>query len=100
MTLCERPLVSDYFKISEVPLTINSVSTSNKILNLPRDNITQGTINKYMTLPIFESNVTNLTNDLNNKAGLVFGFLKSSEFPLSIPLCKNSVTTSNNVLDN
>ena len=37
-------LVSGYFKISEIPLTINSVSTSNSILNLTTDNITQGTI--------------------------------------------------------
>ena len=37
-------LVSGYFKISEIPLTINSVSTSNNILNLTTDNITQGTI--------------------------------------------------------
>ena len=32
-------LVSGYFKISEIPLTINSVSTSNNILNLITDNI-------------------------------------------------------------
>ena len=51
-----------------------------------------------MTLPILESNVTNLTNDLNNKADLVSGYLKSSEIPLSIPLNINSVTTSNNIL--
>ena len=30
--------------------------------------------NKYMTLPILESNVTNITNDSNNKADLVSGY--------------------------
>ena len=51
-----------------------------------------------MTLPILESNVKNLTNDLNNKADLVFGYLKSSEIPLSIPLNINYIATSNNIL--
>ena len=51
-----------------------------------------------MTLPILESNVTNLTNNLNNKADLVFGYLKSSEIPISVPLTINSVTTLNNIL--
>ena len=92
-------LVSGYFKISEIPLTINSVSTSNNILNLTTDNITQGTINKYMTLPILESNVTNLTNDLNNQADLVSGYLKLSEIPFSVPLTINSLSTSNNILN-
>ena len=68
-------LISGYLKSSEIPLsiplTINSVTTSNNILYLTTDNISQGTINKYMTLPILESNVTNLTNDLNNKSDLV-----------------------------
>ena len=49
-----------------------------------------------MTLPISESSVTNLTNDLNNKADLVSGYLKSSEIPLSVPLSINSLSTSNN----
>ena len=66
-----------YIKSSEIPLSIplkiNSVTTPNIILCLTTDNIPQGTINKYMTLPILESNVTNLTNDLNNKADLVSG---------------------------
>ena len=48
-------LVSGYLTISEipitVPLTINSVTTSNNILNLTTDNISQGTITKDMTLP-------------------------------------------------
>ena len=52
-----------------------------------------------MTLPILESNVTNLTNDLNNKADLVSGYLKSSEIPLSVPLTINSLSTSNNILN-
>ena len=52
-----------------------------------------------MALPILESNVTNLTNDLNNKADLVSGFLKPSEIPLSVPLSINYVTTSNNILN-
>ena len=52
-----------------------------------------------MTLPILESNVTNLTNDLNNKADLVSGYLKSSEFPLTFPLTINSLSTSNNILN-
>ena len=60
-------LISGYLKFSEIslsiPLTINSVTTSNSTLNLTTDNISQGTINKNMTLPILESNVTNLTND-------------------------------------
>ena len=49
-----------------------------------------------MTLSISESSVTNLTNDLNNKADLVSGYLKSSEIPLSVPLTINALTTSNN----
>ena len=49
-----------------------------------------------MTLPISESSVTNLTNDLNNKADLVSGYIKSSEIPLSVPLAINSLSTSNN----
>ena len=48
-------LISDYLKSSEIPLsiplTIDSVTTSNNILNLTTDNISQGMINKYMTLP-------------------------------------------------
>ena len=95
-------LISGYSKSSEIPLsiplTISSVTTSNNFWNLITDNISQGTINKYMTLHILESNVTNLPNILNNKADLVFGYLKSSEIPLSIPLNINSVTTSNNIL--
>ena len=79
-------LISGYLKLSEiplsVPLTVNFVTTSNNLLHLTADNIIQGTINKYMTLPILESNVTNLTNDLNNKAELVLGYLKSSEISL------------------
>ena len=51
-----------------------------------------------MTPPILESNVTNLTNDLNNKADRVSGYLKSSEIPLTVPLVINSVTSSNNIL--
>ena len=52
-----------------------------------------------MALPILESNVTNLTNDLNNKADLVSGYLKSSEIPLIVPLTINSLSTSNNILN-
>ena len=52
-----------------------------------------------MTLPILESNVTNLINDLNNKADLVSGYLKSSEIPLTVPLTINSLSTSNNILN-
>ena len=93
-------LVSGYLKNSEipltVPLTINSVTTSNNSITLTTDNIPQGTINKYMTVPISESSVTNQTTDLSNKADLVFGYLKSSEIPLSVPLTINSLTTSNN----
>ena len=100
--LNKADLISGYLKSSEIPLsiplTINSLSTSNNIINLTTDNIPQGTTNKYMTLPILESNATNLTNDLNNKADIVSGYLKSSEIPLSIPLTINSVTTSNNIL--
>ena len=55
-------LISGYLNSSEIPLSIilttNSVTTTNNIINLTADNITQGTINKYMTLPILESNVT------------------------------------------
>ena len=101
--LNKADLISGYLKSSEiplsVPLTINTVTTSNNIINLTTDNIIQGTINKYMTLPILESNVTNLTNDLNNKADLVSGYLKSSEIPLSVPLTINSLSTSNNILN-
>ena len=101
--LNKADLISGYLKTSEiplsVPLTINSLTTSNNIINLTTDNIPQGTINKYMTLPITESNVTNLKNDLSQKADLVFGYLKSSEIPLSIPLTINSLTTSNNVIN-
>ena len=61
-------LISGYLKSSEIPLSvplnINSVTTSKNIINLTTDNIPQGTINKYMALPILESNVTNLVNDL------------------------------------
>jgi hypothetical protein len=101
--LNKADLISGYLKSSEiplsVPLTINTVTTTNNIINLTTDNITQGTINKYMTLPILESNVTNLTNDLNNKADLVSGYLKSSEIPLIVPLTINSLSTSNNILN-
>ena len=58
--LNKADLISGYLKSSEiplsVPLTINTVTTTNNIINLTTDNITQGTINKYMTLPILESN--------------------------------------------
>ena len=49
-----------------------------------------------MTLPISESSVTNLNNDLNNKADFVSGYLKNSEISLSVPLTINSLSTSNN----
>ena len=78
-----------------VPLTINTLTTSNNNMNLTADNKYM-TIKKYMTLPISESSVTNLTNDLNNKADLVSGYLKSSEIPLNVPLTINTVTTSDN----
>ena len=48
---------------------------------------------------MLESNVTNLTNDLNNKADLVFGYLKSSEVPLTVPLTITSLLTSNKILN-
>ena len=101
--LSKADLIYGYLKSSEIPLSvplnINSVTTTNNIINLTTDNIIQGTINKYMTLPILESNVTNLTNDLNNKADLVAGYLKSSEIPLTVPLTINSLSTSNNILN-
>ena len=46
-----------------------------------------------------ESLIINLTNDLNNKADLVSGYLKSSEIPLSVPLTINTVNTSNNIIN-
>ena len=49
-----------------------------------------------MKLPISESSVTNLTNDFNNKADLINGYLKNSEIPLSIPLTINGQSASNN----
>ena len=52
-----------------------------------------------MTLPILESNVPNLTNDLNNKADLVSGYLKSSEIPLTVSLTINSWSTSKKKLN-
>ena len=52
-----------------------------------------------MTLPTLGSNGTNLTNDLNNKADLVSGYLKSSEIPLTVPLTINSLSTSNDILN-
>ena len=46
--LDKADLISGYLKSSEiplsVPLTINSVTTSNNIINLTTDNIPQGTI--------------------------------------------------------
>ena len=93
-------LFNGYLTNSEIPLsiplTINGQSASNNSINLTTDNITQGIINKYMTSPISESSVTNLTTDLSNKGDLVAGYLKSSEIPLSIPLTINTLTTSNN----
>ena len=77
-------LVSGCLKSSEiplnVPLTIYTVTTSNNTINITSDNITQGIINKYMTLPIPETSVTNLTSDLSNKADLVTGYLKVQKF--------------------
>ena len=43
--------------------------------------------------------VTNLTNDLNNKADQVSGYLKSSEIPLTVPLTINSWSTSKSILN-
>ena len=49
--LNKADLISGYLKSSEiplsVPLTTNSVTTLNNIINLATDNIIQGTINKY-----------------------------------------------------
>ena len=60
--LNKADLISGYLKSSEIPLSvplnINYVTTSNNIINLTTDIIIQGTINKYMALPILESNVT------------------------------------------
>ena len=101
--LNKADVISGYLKSSEiplsVPLTIKYVTTSNNIINLTTDNIIRGTINKYMALPILESNVINLTNDLTIKADLVSGYLKSSEILLTVPLTINSLSTSNNILN-
>ena len=49
-------LISGYLKSSEnpmtVPLTINSLSTSNNIFTLTTDNMPQGNTNKYAVYPI------------------------------------------------
>ena len=58
-------LVSGYLKSSEipltVPLTINSLSTSNNILNLTTDNIPQGDTNNYAVYPIPISDIRSFT---------------------------------------
>ena len=45
---------------------------------------------------IAESQINNLNTDLNNKADLINGYLRSSEIPLNIPLTINALTTNNN----
>ena len=58
-------LVSGYLKSCEiplsVPLTINSLSTSNNILNLTTDNIPQGITNNYAVYPIPISDISSFT---------------------------------------
>ena len=58
-------LISGYLKSSEiplsVPLTINSVTTSNNILNLTTDNIPQGNTNKYAVYPIPKTDISSFT---------------------------------------
>jgi len=60
--LNKADLISGYLKTSEiplsVPLTINSLTTSNNIINLTTDNISQGTINKYAVYPIPISDIS------------------------------------------
>ena len=57
-------LVSGYLKSSEipltVPLTINSLSTSNNTLTLTTDNIPQGNTNKYAVYPIPITDISSL----------------------------------------
>ena len=58
-------IVSGYLKSSEiplsVPLTINSLSTSNNILKLTTDNIPQGITNNYAVYPIPISDISSFT---------------------------------------
>ena len=70
--------INGYLNNSEIPLniplTINSLTTSNNNIPLTNDNIRQRTVTKYMTLPISENSVTASTNGPNNKADLVSDF--------------------------
>jgi hypothetical protein len=54
------------------------------------------TASKWENKLIGESDITNLTTDLGNKADLVSGVLKSSEVPTNIITSLNSKTTTNN----
>ena len=44
-----------------MPLTINTLSTSNNILNLTTDNIPQGNTNNYAVYPIPISDISSFT---------------------------------------
>ena len=63
--LNKADLISGYLKSSEipltVPLTINSLSTSNNILTLTTDNIPQGNTNNYAVYPIPISDISSCT---------------------------------------
>ena len=63
-------LVSGVLSSSQIPNTVvksvNSVTTSNNNITLTTDNISEGTVHKFQHLPISESDVTNLSNDLSN----------------------------------